>query len=94
MKLRTLVAVVWVSLAAGQTPDADAAKRQAILDYQLTLKRTNQLITAMQAMSRYIVSLPDFQERLRKAATMTIEEQAAKIESDPKASSIVKCNQV
>jgi hypothetical protein len=35
------------SLAAGQAPRISPEERQAILAYQLTLPRANQLITAM-----------------------------------------------
>jgi hypothetical protein len=79
-------------LASGQTSQAESERRQAILDYQLTLKRANQLITAMTAMTKYISSLPDFQERLRKAATLTPADQLAQVEKDPTAMSILKQN--
>ena len=46
----------------GLTPEA----RQAIMDYQLTLPRAEHLITALDALTKYMVSLPDYQERLRK----------------------------
>ena len=79
-------------LLGGQTSRMEPDGRQAILDYQLDLKRANQLITAMTAMTKYVASLPDFQERVRKAMTMTPAERLAQIEKDPKAMSIVKEN--
>jgi hypothetical protein len=79
-------------LVSGQTPQAEAERRQAILDYQLNMKRANQLLTALSAMTKYEVSLPDFQERVRKSMTMTPAEQIAQIEKDPKASSVLKEN--
>ena len=83
---------VCTGLISGQNTQTDSAKRQAILDYQLNLKRANQLITAMTAMTRYVASLPDFKERIRKSATMTPAQQIAQIEADPKANSILKEN--
>ena len=84
--------IVWASLASGQSLPAESERRQAILDYQLNLQRANQLIAAMAPMTKYVASLPDFLERMRKSATMTPAEQVAKIEGDPKAMSILKEN--
>ena len=72
----------------GLTPEA----RQAIMDYQLTLPRAEHLITALDALTKYMVSLPDYQERLRKSATMTPAERAAQMEKDPKTAAILKDN--
>ena len=79
-------------LVSGQATDASAARRQAILDYQLTLQSANRLITAMEAMTKYVVSLPDFQDRVRKSMTMTPAERLAQVENDPKAMAILKQN--
>lgn len=84
-----LIAVVG---AAAQTSPADSERRQAILDYKLDMKRADQLITAMTAMTKYVLSLPDFQERMRKSRTMTPAEQLAQVEKDPKAMAIIKEN--
>ena|SRR5215831_3954559 len=67
-------------------------QRQAILDYPLTLPAAEHLIAAMQAMTKYLVGLPDYQERLRKSATMTAAERIAQLEADPKAAAILKEN--
>jgi hypothetical protein len=77
-----------VEAQGGLTPEA----RQAILDYQLTLARANHLIIAMEAMTKYVLSLPDHQERMAKAAKMTPAERRAQIEKDPKAAAILKEN--
>ena len=58
-------------LAVGQTPAAPSQERQEILAYQLTMPRADQLITAMQAMTQYVVSLPDFQDRVVRSMKMT-----------------------
>ncbi len=79
-------------LAVGQTPAASSQKRQEILAYQLTLPRANHLITAMQAMTQYVVSLPDFQDRVVKSMKMTPAELRAQVEKDPKAMAILKEN--
>ena len=76
-------------LAAAQV---SPERRQAILDYPLTLARANQLIPAMVAMSKYVTSLPDFEDRMRKAAKMTPAEGLAAVENDPKAMAILKQN--
>jgi len=86
--------VIFTSLAYGQAAKNSDARRQAILDYQLTLPRANQLIAALDAMTKYVVSLPDFADRLRKSSQMTAAEQMAQIDKDPKASDILKRNQL
>jgi len=77
------------TLATGQgaTP---SAQQQAILDYHLTLSRANELIAAMDGMTKYVVSLPDFQERIAKSMRMTPAQQQAQLEQDPKAMAILK----
>jgi len=67
-------------------------QRQAILDYHLTLPGAEHLISAMQAMTKYLISLPDYQDRMRKSATLTAAERIAQLESDPKAAAILKEN--
>lgn len=83
-----LYLVASAALAQNMTPQ----QRQAILDYKLTLPAADHLITAMQAMTNYVISLPDFQERMRKSATMTAAERIAQMEADPKAAAILKQN--
>ncbi|MGQ0735754.1 MAG: hypothetical protein ACT4QD_19130 [Acidobacteriota bacterium] len=94
--MRNIVAVLVVVVvgvasapAGGQTP-ADA--RQEILDYQLSAARADQLIAALEAMTKYLVSLPDFQDRLVKAMKMSPAEQRAQLDKDPKAMAILKAN--
>jgi hypothetical protein len=90
------VAVAFTGMAAGlilaQAPQMSTEERQAILGYQLTMPRADQLITAMTAMTKYVVSRPDFQERLAKSMKMTAAERRAQIESDPQAMTILKQN--
>ena len=95
---RTFVLLVVVSLglathvvgAQGSKDSSDA--RQAILNYQLTLPRANQLISAMVAMTKYLVSLPNYQERMAKSLKMTPAERLTQVENDPKAMAILKEN--
>ncbi len=93
-----LLVVVSFGLAAGtargQASQSSPQERQEILNYQLTLPRANQLITAMEAMTKYLVSLPDFQDRLLKSMHMTSAEQRAQLEKDPKAMAILKENRL
>ncbi|HYL74363.1 MAG TPA: hypothetical protein VEU96_09155 [Bryobacteraceae bacterium] len=88
------IALLLISLvlASGQGSKLSDAQRQAILDYQLTLPRANQLIAAMEAMTKYVASLPDFAERMRKAMTQTPAQRLADFEADPKAMAIAKQN--
>ena len=79
-------------LAVGQTPAAPSQERQEILAYQLTMPRADQLITAMQTMTQYVVSLPDFQDRVVRSMKMTSAERRAEVEKDPKAMAILKEN--
>src|SRR5215831_16175239 len=95
--MRTLaVAVTFVVLIAvlivAQAPQLSPDQRQAILGYQLTMPRAEQLITAMTAMTKYVVSRPDFQERLAQSMKMTAAERRAQIEGDPQAMAILKQN--
>ena len=90
------VAVAFTVMAAtlthGQAPSMSPEARQAILGYSLTMPRAEQLITAMAAMTKYVVSRPDFQERLAQSMRMTAAERRAQIESDPQAMAILKQN--
>src|SRR5262249_13878621 len=81
-----------LTLNAGQPSGAAAERRQQILDYKLTMRRANQLLTAMDAMTKYVASLPDYAERIRKSMTMAPAEQLAQVENDPKAMAILKQN--
>jgi len=86
--------VLMTGLAVGQGAKISDEQRKAIMDYPLTMPRANQLISALSAMTRYVVSLPDYAERVRKSAQMTSAEQIAQLEKDPKAASILKQNQL
>jgi hypothetical protein len=74
--------------AQGSTPQG----RQAILDYQLTLPKANHLITAMDAMTKHVVAMPNYQDRMRKMMQMTPTERLAAMEKDPAAMAILKAN--
>ena len=80
------------TVAAGQGSAASSDGRQEVLNYQLTLPRANQLITAMEAMTKYLVSLPDFQARMARSMKMTPAERRAQVEQDQKAMAILKQN--
>ena len=92
MRKTIFLILAFAGLASAQGSRLSAEERQAILNYQLTLPRANHLITAMEAMTRYVVSLPDFQERVRKSMTMSPAERLALVEKDPKAMAILKQN--
>jgi hypothetical protein len=92
MRIATISLIACLGVGSAQTPAAQAEQRQAILDYQLTLPRANSLIAAMEEMTKYVVSLPDFVDRLKKSQKMAPAEQVAQLERDPKANAIVKQN--
>ena len=81
-------------LVGGQTSQAVSPDRQAILDYPLTVTRADHLIAAMTGMTKYLVSLPDFRDRLAKSAKMTAAERRAQLEKDPAAMAILKQNEL
>jgi hypothetical protein len=90
------VGLLWLVLCVAASPalaqNLTPQQRQAILDYTLTLPAAEHLITAMEAMTKYLISLPDYQERIRKSATMTAADRIAQLETDPKISAILKQN--
>ena len=92
MRKLIILVLVSVGLMHGQIPQIPPELRQAILDYNLTMQRANQLIPAMEAMTKYLLSLPDFQDRLQKSMKLTPAERLAQLENDPKAMAIVKQN--
>ena len=89
--LLSLVALFVVADTA-RAQNLSQQQRQAILDYQLSLPVAEHLIVAMQAMTKYLVSLPDYQDRVRKSATLSAAERIAQLETDPKAAAILKEN--
>lgn len=94
--MRMRIGLLWLVLYVAGSPalaqNLSPQQRQAILDYQLTLPTADHLITAMEAMTKYLISLPDYQERMRKSATMAAADRIAQLESDPKTSAILKQN--
>ena len=92
MRLCLLSLVLCVAVSPARAQNLSPQQHQAILDYQLSLAGAEHLITAMQAMTKYLVSLPDYQERIRKSATMSGAERIAQLEGDPKAAAILKQN--
>jgi hypothetical protein len=91
-----LLMVASVGLASGaesrQAAKGSSQASQAVLNYQLTLPRANQLITAMEAMTKYFLSRPDHQALVAKSMKMTPAERLAQFEQDPKAMAIAKQN--
>ena len=73
-------------------PARSAEETQAMLDFKLTMPVCNQLLAAMGPMTRYVASLPDLKERMARAAKQTLAERIAQVEKDPKATAILKQN--
>lgn len=92
IRISLLSLVLCVAVSPARAQNLSPQQRQAILDYQLTLPAAEHLITAMQAMTKYLVSLPDYQERLRKSMTMSAADRIAQLETDPKTAAILKEN--
>jgi len=92
IRIGLLGLVLWIAGSPVLAQNLSPQQRQAILDYQLTLPGAEHLITAMEAMTKYLVSLPDYQERMRKSATMTAADRIAQLENDPRAAAILKQN--
>ena len=86
--------VITTVQASAQRGEMSPEQRQAILDYKLTLPLANHLITAMDAMTKYLVARPDFKEVLSKSMKMTPAERRAQLESDPKATAILQQNEL
>jgi hypothetical protein len=83
-----------MGVAKGQRSNLSDEARKAILEYPLTMPRANQLITALEELTKYVASLPDYVERVKKSMQMTAAEQAAQLEKDPKSAAILKENQL
>jgi hypothetical protein len=83
-----------MGVAKGQRSNLSDEARKAILEYPLAMPRANQLITTMEEMSKYVASLPDYADRIKKSMQMTPAEQAAQLEKDPKSAAILKKNQL
>jgi hypothetical protein len=92
LKNMSIGLILLMNLANAQAQNLSDERRKAVLDFSLTMERANNLITAMEAMTKYVVSLPDYAERLRKQGQMTLAEQTAVVEKDPRAMDIVKKN--
>ena len=95
MSRGTLLSVVMLLAAASVSAAAQGGQRspearQAILDFKLTMPRAEHLIAAIDEMTKYVVSLPDYQDRMRTSASLTPAEQAARMEKDPKSAAILK----
>ena len=91
-----VLAVMCAGLTAAAPARAQTAKTpsegQDLFNYPLTLSRANQLISAVEAMTKYLVSLPNVQDRLLNSMKMTAAERRVQLETDPKAMAILKAN--
>lgn len=76
--------------ASAQSPAPANTNREEILAYQLTLPRAHSLISATRDMTKYAMSLPDFQQRAMKMMTMTSAQQQAELEADQNAVKIFR----
>jgi hypothetical protein len=89
-----LLAALTVVPAGARAQAAPLApeERQAIMDYKLSESRADHLITALGELTRYVVGLPDFKERMAKLKGKTPAERMALLEQDTKAMEILHQN--
>jgi hypothetical protein len=87
-----IAAVLTTGAAGAQTPRTASQEGQDVFNYPLTLPRANQLISAVDAMTKYLVTLPDVQNRLLDSIRMSAAERRVQLESDPKAMAVLKAN--
>ena len=89
MRLRQSLFLLFLlpSVSWSQAPNPMQAD---ILAYQLTLPKANNLITATRDMTKYVMALPDFQQRMARMMTMSPAQQLAELENDAGAMKIVK----
>jgi hypothetical protein len=90
MRNALFVFVSALTLASGQGTRMPPERRQAILDYPLTMQRADQLIAALPAMTKYVASLPP--AAIAKSMKQTPAEQLANMESNPQVMAILKPN--
>ncbi len=90
--MRNAIVFLTLSLGLASGQDRTSPDRQEILTYNLTLSRANQLLAAMEAMTKYVLSLPDWQTRLASSMKKTRAEQRADMEKNPQAMAILKQN--
>lgn len=81
-----------LSLMNVQAQNISEERRKAILEYPLNMDRANHLLAALPEMTQYVLSLPDYADRLRKAGQMTLAEQSAQMEKDSRTMDILKRN--
>jgi len=86
-----LFLLISIGLATAQT-SLTPGQRQAILDYQLTMSKANTLASAMEALTKYVASLPNSQERGLSLATIIFFKLPATTEKDAKAMAILTQN--
>jgi hypothetical protein len=94
MLRRAILIVVAAGFVSGQSLQLPPERKQAILAYQLTPAKADHLVVALTAMTKYVMSLPDYQDRVKKSMTMTLPEQIAMFEKDPKTAAILKENKL
>jgi hypothetical protein len=68
------------------------AQRQAVLNYQLTMPKANALTSALEALTKYVASLPDAQGRQMRLAAMTPAQLRDLMNKDAKAQAVLTQN--
>jgi hypothetical protein len=85
--------VVFLTLAvtpAVAQPQRPAEERQAILAFKLTKPVADKLLAALPDMTRYVMTKPNAQELLARAAKQTPAQRVAQTEADPGAMAILE----
>ena len=82
--------VLTLAVASGQGYKMAPEERQAILDYQLTLPRANQLMAALPQMTRFVISLP--RETLAKSKDQSLAARISRLDNSEQGMAICKQN--
>jgi hypothetical protein len=90
MKRVLLCACAVVALVASVARAQSGEMRKAMLDYQLTVDRANDLLAAMVPMTKHVMSLPNAGETIRTYQSLALAERVARTEKDAEAMAILR----
>src|SRR2546428_691870 len=83
-----LLVCVAALLRAAMSPE----EQKAVLSYKLSMPVANRLLTALPAMTQYVLSLPDRQARMARAMKQSTQGRIKEMEANEKVMAILKQN--
>jgi len=89
MKRVLLCACALLALVGSVAKAQSGEMRKAMLDYQLTVDRANDLLAAMGPMTKHVMSLPNAGETIRAYQSLPLAERVARTEKDAQAMAIL-----